>query len=79
MNIINARIVDQRYCDFHVPLKMRVLCIRSIDVILYKQGAVHKVCHAIFDDFRPPSPCHKLSQILDPLKVCHTSERKLNK
>ena len=28
-------------------------------------GAVHKVCHAIFDDFYP-LPCHKLSQILDP-------------
>ena len=28
-------------------------------------GAVHKVCHAIFDDFYPP-PRHKLSQILDP-------------
>ena len=28
----------------------------------------------------PPSPCHKLSQILDPpLKVCHTSEQKVNK
>ena len=40
-------------------------------------GAVHKVCHAIFDDFWPP--CHKLSQILDPLKVCHTSEQKVNK
>ena len=33
-----------------------------------KFGAVHKVCHAIFDDFNPPSPCHKLSQILDPPK-----------
>ena len=31
-------------------------------------GAVHKVCHAIFDDFWPPSFCHKLSQILDPPK-----------
>ena len=31
--------------------------------------------------FDPPSPCHKLSQILDPppLKVCHTSEQKVNK
>ena len=29
----------------------------------------------IFD----PLPCHKLSQILDPLKVCHTSEQKVNK
>ena len=40
-------------------------------------GAVHKVCHAFFDDFWPPTPpCHKLSQILDPpLKVCHTSEQ----
>ena len=28
--------------------------------------------------FDPPSPCHKLSQILDPLKVCHTSEQKVN-
>ena len=36
--IINAHIVDQRYCDFHVPLKMRVLCIRPIDVILYEQS-----------------------------------------
>ena len=39
-------------------------------------GAVHKVCHAFFDDFWPPLP---LSQILDPLKVCHTSEQKVNK
>ena len=39
-------------------------------------GAVHKVCHAIVDDFWPHSPCHKLSQILDPLKVCHTFEKK---
>ena len=30
--------------------------------------------------FDPPSPCHKLSQILEPpLKVCHTSEQKVNK
>ena len=32
--------------------------------------------------FDPPSPCHKLSQILDlppPLKVCHTFEQKVNK
>ena len=29
----------------------------------------------IFD----PLPCHKLSQILDPLKVCHTSVQKVNK
>ena len=29
--------------------------------------------------FDPPPPCHKLSQILDPLKVCHTSEQKVNK
>ena len=34
-------------------------------------------------DLLPP-PCHKLSQILDfppppPLKVCHTSEQKVNK
>ena len=28
--------------------------------------------------FDPPSPCQeKLSQILDPLKVCHTSEQKV--
>ena len=32
----------------------------------------------IFDPL--PPPCHKLSQILDPLlKVCHTSEQKVNK
>ena len=33
----------------------------------------------IFDSL--PPPCHKLSQILDPppLKVCHTSEQKVNK
>ena len=29
--------------------------------------------------FLTPSPCHKLSQILDPLRVCHTSEQKVNK
>ena len=29
----------------------------------------------IFD----PLSCHKLSQILDHLKVCHTSEQKVNK
>ena len=28
-------------------------------------GAVHKVCHAFLMNF-DPSPCHKLSQILDP-------------
>ena len=28
--------------------------------------------------FYPSTPCHKLSQILDPLKVCHTSEQKVN-
>ena len=33
----------------------------------------------LFDDFWLPLPCHKLSQILDPLKVCHTSEQKVNK
>ena len=45
------------------------------------QGAVHKVCHAIFDDILTPSPLprHKLSQIFDPLNVCHTSEQKVNK
>ena len=31
------------------------------------QGAVHKVCHAIFDDFDPLTR-HKLSQFLDPPK-----------
>ena len=41
-----------------------------------EKGAVHKACHAIFDYFWPPSP---LSQILDPLKVCNTSEQKVNK
>ena len=30
--------------------------------------------------FDPPPSCHKLTQILDPpLKVCHTSEQKVNK
>ena len=30
--------------------------------------------------FDSSSPCHKLAQILDPsLKVCHTSEQKVNK
>ena len=46
------------------------------------KGVVHKVCHAFLMIFDPPSPCHKLSQILDPpppLKVCHTSEQKVNK
>ena len=37
--------------------------------ILSDSGVVHEVCNAIFEDFLPH--CHKLSQILDPLKVCH--------
>ena len=46
------------------------------------QGAVHKVCHAVCDDFWPPSS--PLSQNFTnlgppPLKVCHTSEQKVNK
>ena len=45
-------------------------------------GAVHKVCHAVFDDFSPPPPppvtnSHK--SWTPPLKVCHTSEQKVNK
>jgi len=35
------------------------------------QGAVHKVCHAIFGQFKPL--CHTLSHIPGPLKVRHTS------
>ena len=42
-------------------------------------GAVHKVCHTIFDDFWPPLPpvtdCHK--SWTSPLKVCHTFEQKV--
>ena len=35
-------------------------------------GAVHKVvCHAKCGGLFDPLPCHALSQILDPLKVCH--------
>ena len=47
------------------------------DVILGYKGAVHKVCHAIFDDFLPPSPvtnCHK-SWI--PLKVNKQISRRM--
>src|SRR6218665_1135825 len=37
-------------------------------------GAVHKVRHAIFDQFGPPSPsCHILSHIPEPPKVRHPS------
>src|SRR6218665_2158300 len=35
------------------------------------QGAVHKVCHAIFGQFKPL--CHTLSHIPGPLKVRHKS------
>ena len=45
-------------------------------------GAIHKVCHAIFDDFwPPPSPLSQTVTNLGPppLKVCHTSEQKVNK
>ena len=61
--------------------KVQALESRKICQKFWALGAVHKVCHAFFDDFwPPPSPCHKLSQILDPpLKVCHTSEQKVNK
>ena len=46
----------------------------------WRFSRVHKVSHAIFDNFWLPSPCHKLAQILDPfLKVCHTSEQNVNK
>ena len=49
-------------------------------MVLWSMGAVHKVCHAIFDDFLPPrASCHKLSQILDPLIVCQAFEQKVNK
>ena len=53
-------------CGYNVKWKM-----------WFEYEVVHKVCHAIFE---PPSPSHKLSQILDPpLKVCHTSEQKVDK
>ena len=44
-------------------------------------GAFHKVCHAIFDDFcpSPVTNCHKIVDPPAPLKVCHTSEQKVNK
>ena len=51
-------------------------------VSLIRWGPSIKYVTLFFDDFwPPPSPCHKLSQILDPppLKVCHTSEQKVNK
>ena len=46
--------------------------------MIYLLGAVHKVCHAIFDDFWPPpvTNCHKS---WTPLKVCHTSEQKVKR
>ena len=43
-------------------------------------GAVHKICHAIFDDFDPPPLSQTVTNIGPlPLKVCHTSEQKVNK
>jgi len=41
-------------------------------------GAVHKVRHAIFDQFWPhASPCHTLSHLSGPPKVRHTSRTPL--
>src|SRR6218665_1998860 len=42
----------------------------------HHQGAVHKVRHATFGQFFPPSPCHTSSHIPGPLppKVSHTSQ-----
>ena len=43
-------------------------------------GTVHKVCHAFFDDFLLPSPVSQtVTNLGPPLKVCHTSEQKVNK
>src|SRR6218665_2866218 len=39
---------------------------KLIDVGVDVIGAVHKVRHAIFDQFGPPPPCHTLSHIADP-------------
>src|SRR6218665_2917337 len=40
----------------------------------YQCGAVHKVRHAIFDQFLPPSPMsHFVTHLGIPLKVRHTS------
>jgi len=36
-----------------------------------RSGAVHILCHAIFEQFVYPSPCHKLLQISDPSPKVH--------
>src|SRR6218665_847930 len=37
-----------------------------LEKVFGMQGAVHKVCHAIFGQFLPPSPCHTSSHIPGP-------------
>ena len=44
----------------------------NIDVV---PGAVHKVRHAIYAQFWPPSPCHTLSHIPDPTPKAHLDPR----
>ena len=61
--------------------RLRTLGLTTLDTRFL--GAIHEVCHAILMIFDPPLPlsqtvtnCHKS---WTPLKVCHTSEQKVNK
>ena len=65
---------------FPVQNRQNVLARLSLNVIQtqHRKGPSIKYVTLFLMIFDPPSPCHKLSQILDPLKVCHNSEQKVN-
>ena len=71
--------LSETYLDQTITNKISIKNLYIIYSIIYChiKGAVHKVCHAIFDDFLPPPPSQTVTNLGPPQKVCHTSEQKV--
>ena len=64
---------QEGHCSYLVGGRIKG-CEFLLKYFLCTIGAVHEVCHAIFDQFWHLLPCHTLSHISGPPKVCHTSQ-----